>query len=80
MGKREKLLEKLKKSPNNITFDELEKVLLNEDFVLERISGSHHIFKRGEVTFVIPVHKNKVKSVYVKRVVEIIEELNDENS
>jgi predicted RNA binding protein YcfA (HicA-like mRNA interferase family) len=54
--------------------------LLNEDFVLERISGSHHIFKRGEVTFVIPVHKNKVKSVYVKRVVEIIEELNDENS
>jgi predicted RNA binding protein YcfA (HicA-like mRNA interferase family) len=80
MGKREKLLGKLKNSPNNVTFDQVEKVLLNEGFALERISSSHHVFKKGEVTFVIPVHRNKVKAVYVKRVVEIIEDLNDENS
>ena len=30
---------------------------------------------RKEATiFVVPVHKNKVKAVYVKRVIEIIEE------
>ncbi len=80
MSKREKLLEKLKNSPNNATFDQVEKVLLNEGFALERISSSHHVFKRGAVTFVIPVHKNKVKAVYVKRVVEIIEELNNETN
>lgn len=79
MSKREKLLEKLKKSPNNVTFDQVKKVLLNEDFILDRTVGSHHIFKRGEVTFVIPVHGNKVKVVYIKRVVEIIEELHNEN-
>jgi predicted RNA binding protein YcfA (HicA-like mRNA interferase family) len=80
MSKREKLPEKLKTSPKNAIFDQVEKVLLNEGFALERISSSHHVFKRGAVTFVIPVHRNKVKAVYVKRVAEIIEELKDENS
>jgi len=30
-------------------------------------------FRRDEIIFVIPVHNNKVKAVYVKRVIEIIE-------
>jgi hypothetical protein len=30
------------------------------------------------VTFVIPVHNNRVKSLYVKRVVELIEEAKEE--
>jgi hypothetical protein len=46
---------------------------------LTKIADSHHVFKRDEVTFVIPVHGKKVKTIYVKRVVEIIEELNNEN-
>lgn len=41
--------------------------------MLERVAGSHHVFKREATIFVVPVHKNKVKAVYVKRVVEIIE-------
>lgn len=36
--------------------------------------GSHHIFKRSGVTFVVPVHGNRVKSVYVKRLIELIVE------
>ncbi len=74
MSKREKLLEALKQSPNNVTFTQIRKLLEREQFTLERITGSHHVFKRGSVTFVVPVHNNKVKGVYVKRVVEIIEE------
>ncbi len=80
MSKDEKLLEKLKNSPHNTTFARLEKVLLSEGFILDRIAGSHHIFKKGATTFVIPVHNNKVKVVYVKRVIELIEETRDENS
>lgn len=79
MGKDEKLLEKLKNSPTNVTFAQVEKVLLNEGFILDRVASSHHIFKKGATTFVIPVHKNKVKAVYVKRVIELIEETRDEN-
>lgn len=74
MSKRAKLLESLKQSPNNATFAQIRKLLEQENFTLERITGSHHVFKRETTIFVVPVHKNKVKAVYVKRVIEIIEE------
>ncbi len=73
MSKKDKLLELLKNSPNNITFGDIRKLLELEGFALDRITGSHHTFKRDEIVLVIPVHNNRVKSVYVKRVVELIE-------
>jgi predicted RNA binding protein YcfA (HicA-like mRNA interferase family) len=66
MSRKEKLLERLKNSPNNCTFDDLRLMLEEEGFELDRVSGSHHIFKKSDVIFVIPVHKNRVKSVYVE--------------
>ena len=69
-----KLLESLKQSPNNVTFAQIRKLLEQEGFTLERITGSHHVFRKEATIFVLPVHKNKVKAVYVKRVVEIIED------
>jgi predicted RNA binding protein YcfA (HicA-like mRNA interferase family) len=77
MSKRDKLIEKLKNSPNNATFAQIEKLLIQENFVLERVTGSHHVFKKSDLIFVVPVHKNKVKAVYVKRVIELIEEENN---
>ncbi len=56
-----------------MTFGDIRKLLELEGFDLDRITGSHHIFKRNEIVLVIPVHDNRVKSVYVKRVVELIE-------
>ncbi|HYW19983.1 MAG TPA: type II toxin-antitoxin system HicA family toxin [Nodularia sp. (in: cyanobacteria)] len=73
MVKKDKLLEILKNSPNNVTFSEIRKLLELEGFALDRITGSHHIFKKDETIFVIPVHNNRIKSVYVKRVIELIE-------
>lgn len=73
MAKKEKLLELLKNSPNNVTFGDIRKLLELEDFILDRISGSHYIFKKNELILVIPVHNNRVKSVYVRRVIELIE-------
>ncbi|GAP97226.1 hypothetical protein NIES2104_37730 [Leptolyngbya sp. NIES-2104] len=46
-----------------------------EGFTLDRITGSHHIFVKDEITFVVPVHNNKVKTIYVKRVIELIEQI-----
>lgn len=73
MSKREKLLESLQQSPHNVTFAQIRKLLEQENFTLERVTGSHHVFRRDATIFVVPVHKNKVKAVYVKRVIEIIE-------
>ena len=74
MSKREKLLEKLRQSPHNVTFDQVRNLLELESFRLDRVSGSHHVFRKGEVIFVLPVHQNRVKSVYVKRLIGIIEQ------
>jgi Predicted periplasmic or secreted lipoprotein len=73
MSKREKLLESIRNSPNNVTFAQVRRLLENSGFSLDRISGSHHVFRRDDTIFAIPVHNNRVKIVYVKRVIEIIE-------
>lgn len=75
MAKKEKLFEKIKNNPKNVRFSELKQLLVDENFILERISGSHHVFRNKDIIFVIPMHKNQVKTVYVKRVIELIEEL-----
>lgn len=78
MSKRSKLFERLKVSPQGATFAVIRKLLLQEGFELDRVTGSHHIFKSGAVTFVIPVHNNRVKAVYVRRVIELIEQAQGE--
>ena len=72
--RKQKLLRRLKNNPKEATFDDIRTLLSQEGFRIERIAGSHHIFKKAGVTFVIPVHANRVKSVYVKRVIELAEQ------
>lgn len=72
--RKNKLLERLKNNPRGATFDDIKTVLLRENFYLDRVTGSHHIFKKSGTIFVIPVHANRVKSVYVKRVIELVEQ------
>ena len=72
--KKQKLLTRLKNAPSGATFNDIRSLLLEEGFRLDRVTGSHHIFKKDDLTFVIPVHANRVKSVYVKRVVKLVEE------
>lgn len=74
MSKRDKLRERLKNNPANARFSDIRKLLEYEGFMLDRITGSHHIFSKDDITFVIPVHNSKVKTVYVKRVIELIEQ------
>lgn len=74
MSKREKLRARLKNNPNDAAFSDIQKLLEQEGFMLDRITGSHHIFTKDEITFVIPVHHNKVKTIYVKRVIELVEQ------
>ena len=49
MAKHTKLLEKLRNNSSDATFRQIENLLLSEDFVLERVTGSHHIFKKGSL-------------------------------
>jgi predicted RNA binding protein YcfA (HicA-like mRNA interferase family) len=79
VSKREKLRRKLRNNPQEATIQEVETLLFQYSFTRPRISGSHHIFEYDDgVEFrqiVIPLHGRKVKKVYIKRVVEILDEL-----
>ncbi|WP_035994640.1 type II toxin-antitoxin system HicA family toxin [Leptolyngbya sp. KIOST-1] len=63
MTKRDKLRERLKNNPANARFSDIRKLLEYEGFTLDRVTGSHHIFLKDDITFVVPVHNNKVKTV-----------------
>jgi predicted RNA binding protein YcfA (HicA-like mRNA interferase family) len=80
MSKREKLIDRLTNNPHNATFADIRKLLEYEGFFLDLVTGSHHIFKYADTTFVIPVHDNRVKAIYVERILELIElaDLEDE--
>jgi predicted RNA binding protein YcfA (HicA-like mRNA interferase family) len=72
--RKHKLLDRLTNNPKDATFDDIRTLLSHEGFHLDRVTGSHHVFKKSGITFVIPVHSNRVKSVYVKRVIALIEQ------
>jgi predicted RNA binding protein YcfA (HicA-like mRNA interferase family) len=79
MSKRDKLRRKLRNNPKSRTKQEIETLLGQFGFVLDRVSGSHHVFilRLGDAThrIVVPIHAQTVKSVYVKQVIEKIDEL-----
>ena len=55
--------------PSEKRFNLVRKMLESRGYVLERISGSHHIFvKPGSLPVSIPVHGGKVKAFYVRKV------------
>ncbi|WP_309736688.1 type II toxin-antitoxin system HicA family toxin [Chamaesiphon sp. OTE_75_metabat_556] len=78
MGKREKIIDRLTNSPQNATFADIRNLLEYEGFYLDRVTGSHHIFKYAETTFVVPVHNNRVKAIYVRKALELIESADPE--
>jgi predicted RNA binding protein YcfA (HicA-like mRNA interferase family) len=72
MGKREKLIDRLTNSPQNATFVDIRNLLEYEGFYLDQVTDSHHIYIYAETIFVMPIHLNKVKMVYVEKVLESI--------
>ncbi len=63
---------------SEVRFPALRARLESAGWRLERISGSHHVFvKPGWLPISIPVHKNKVKAVYARKIQQILEEEKD---
>jgi len=61
--------------PSEVRFSEVRKLLGSHGWSLSRIKGSHHIFtKEGESPISIPVHRQKVKHVYVREIKKKLEE------
>lgn len=78
MSRRAKRRQKIAQNPANVRFSNLQYLLEDYGFILDRTRGSHHIFLGvidGEsVSIVIPFRK-PVNSVYVLRVLALIERI-----
>ena len=58
MSRREKLVEKMSRSPGSIRFSEVAALLRHEGFVLFKSRGSHRTFRRadGRILIVVAPH------------------------
>ena len=79
MSKKEKLVQAIVNNPTNVKFEELKKILESIGYTSINRGGSHYVFtQKGCPSLTIP-YKRPVKVVYVKQVIQIIEEHECEN-
>lgn len=74
MNQREKLLAKAKRTPDKLTFDELEKLLKSKGWTFARQKGSHRIWISPE-NELVPIQSfcKTAKSYQVRRILFIME-------
>lgn len=82
MGKLEKLIELFLRQPPEVKFTDVCYLLEAFEYSEQRSKGSHHTFSNPDgKTIVIPkVGGKKVKRIYVKRIIEILDLSNFEVS
>lgn len=75
-----KMFEKVKRSPNNANWKELETLLLYYGFTIRQKKHMvvHHK-KIPTIVLTIPVHNNKVKPIYVKEIIKALQEVIEED-
>lgn len=79
MGKAEKLLEKVRNNPKTVSFDDLDKLLIQLGFDCRapRSGSSHHIYVHGSFRLTVPYKRPHVKEVYVKQALHYIDQMFD---
>jgi predicted RNA binding protein YcfA (HicA-like mRNA interferase family) len=75
MGRKKKLLAKMRQNPKNVRPEELERLLLRLGFEKRQGSGSHVIYKLDEFRLTVPYRKPFLKPIYIRLALEIIDEL-----
>jgi predicted RNA binding protein YcfA (HicA-like mRNA interferase family) len=74
--KKKKLLEKILSGSKNIQFDEMVSLVEAFGFTLDRVSGSHHIFKHPDVPNFVNIQnrKGKAQPYQIRQFLAIVEE------
>jgi len=73
MSQLEKLLEKMRQAKTDVKFSDLVQVLNHFGYLKIRQRGSHVHFRKKDSPFLtIPVHNHKVKIVYVKEIIKLL--------
>jgi predicted RNA binding protein YcfA (HicA-like mRNA interferase family) len=72
MSKKDKLLRRILDNPTNVRFQELQKLLDQYGFILERVTGDHYIYKKPGFRPISVPFTHPVKSYVVREVIKII--------
>lgn len=81
MSKRRKRLERIRQNPNNVSLDNLRRVLEDYGFEYRQTVGSHYTFSyelSGQTKLFVVPFRRPVKPVYVKRAIKLIDEIIEE--
>lgn len=76
MSKRNKQIERWRQNPKNVRFEKLDFLLRALGFE-SRQKGSHLTYTNGTHRITVPIDKPFIKPVYIKLVLQIIDELED---
>jgi predicted RNA binding protein YcfA (HicA-like mRNA interferase family) len=72
----DKRLERLRRNPKNVRFEELDVLLRSLGFE-GRQKGSHMTYTNGRHQITVPIHKPFIKPIYIKLVLQLLDELED---
>lgn len=77
MTKKEKLYFKFQRNPVSLSFQEIEKILLDLGFIKIEAKGSHKKFKHTllERDIIVPVHNQDCKDFYKKMIYKTIKNI-----
>ena len=78
MSKVDKIIDKFKRSNSGQKFEDCEKVLFTLGFILKRVNGSHHQYKKDNLLITIANHKPVAKDA-VNDILKIWEKYNEQN-
>ena len=60
---------------SEVRFAAIRRLFETHGWYLDRIKGSHHVFsKAGVGSFGVPVHHDRVKAAYVKKIEQLFKE------
>ncbi len=78
MSKADKILEKMKQNPRNWRIESVKTVAQNYDIEWRQKGTSHVVFIRGDgKTLPIPAHR-PIKTIYLKKFIDFVENYNYE--
>ncbi len=78
LGSLHKLLERIKRNPKTVKFEELDLVLRRSGFKRSQPGGgsSHYIYRKGPHRLAVPYRQPYVLQAYVRRAVKLLEGVN----
>lgn len=79
MAKADKRLDRIRRSPRDVSFEELMSIAKRSGFVVRSVRGSHSHLRHPDIPEILTIPaRSPVKPVYVKAVLKLIDRLSEE--